>query len=136
VVNAVRTKRRGFTFVEVIVAAAMLAVLLSLAGQMLVQARRHSRIAEQRGLALRTVENALEELTAKPWDEINDAALAQLAVPASLARRWPQAAFTGAVAESDQPVASKRLTLQLQLAPSQPALSAKLTTWIYRTPAN
>ena len=128
--------RRGFTFIEVIAAAAMLAVLFTLAGQMLVQARRHSRVAEQRALALRTVENGLEELTARPWDEINDGAIAKLALSQPLARQWPQAKFSGSVEELADPAPAKRLSLQLALTPNQPALSAKLTTWIYRTPQN
>lgn len=128
--------RRGFTFIEVIAAAAMLAVLFTLAGQMLVQARRHSRVAEQRALALRIVENELEAMTARPWDEINDGAIAKLALSQPLARQWPQAKFSGLVEELTDPTPAKRLSLQLALTPNQPALSAKLTTWVYRAPQN
>jgi prepilin-type N-terminal cleavage/methylation domain-containing protein len=128
--------RRGFTFVEVIAAAAMLAILLALAGQILVQARRNSRIAEHRALALRTVENGLEELTARPWNEIDDDAVTQLALPQPLARRWPQAKFSGSVEELADPAPSKRLSLRLDLTSNQPALAAKLTTWIFRATPN
>ena len=128
--------RRGFTFIEVIAAAAMVAVLFTLAGQMLVQARRHSRVAEQRALALRIVENGLEAMTARPWNEINDDAIATLALSQPLASQWPQAKFSGLVEELTDPAPAKRLSLQLALTPNQPALSAKLTTWIYRAPQN
>jgi prepilin-type N-terminal cleavage/methylation domain-containing protein len=128
--------RHGFTFIEVIAAAAMLAALFALASQMLVQAQRHSRVVEQRALALRTVENGLEELTARPWDEINNGAITRLALPQPLARQWPQARFSGSVEELADPAPTKRLSLQLALTPNQPALSAKLTTWIYRAPQN
>ena len=126
--------RPGFTLVEVIAAAAMLAVLLVLAGQMLAQARRNSRIAEQRALALRTVENGLEELTARPWNEVTDEAISQLVLPPRLTRRWPQATLSGSVEELSDPAPAKRLSLQVQLTPTQPVLAAKLTTWIYRAP--
>ena len=126
--------RPGFTLVEVIAAAAMLAVLLVLAGQMLAQARRNSRIAEQRALALRTVENGLEELTARPWNEVTDEAISQLVLPPRLTRRWPQATLSGSVEEFSDPAPAKRLSLQVQLTPTQPVLAAKLTTWIYRAP--
>lgn len=135
-VNACRRYRRpGFTFAEVLIAVALLAVLLSLAGQMLFQARRNSRIAEQRAYALRMVENSLEELTAQPWDQVHDDALAQLKLPESLLRRWPDAKISGDVEEQNEPVPAKRISVQLQLTPNQPALAAKLTTWIFRAPA-
>lgn len=133
--NARRNNRRpGFTFAEVLVAVALLAVLLSLAGQMLVQARRNSRIAELRALALRTVENCLEEFTAQSWDRVNDDAIAKLTLPESLSRRWPNAKLSGEVEDQTEPAQAKRISLQLQLTPNQPALAAKLTTWIFRAP--
>ena len=129
-----RSRRPGFTFAEVLIAVALLAVLLSLAGQMLLQARRNSRIAEQRALALRTVENCLEELTAQPWDQVNDDAIAKLQLSESLSRRWPNAKVSGVVEEQSEPTQAKRVSLQLKLTPNQPALAAKLTTWIFRAP--
>lgn len=129
-----RSRRSGFTFAEVLIAVAMLAVLLSLAGQMLFQARRNSRIAEQRALALRTVENCLEKLTAQPWEQVSDETIAQLKLPASLISRWPDAKLSGDVKEQAEPASAKRVSLQLQLTPNQPALAAKLTTWIFRAP--
>jgi prepilin-type N-terminal cleavage/methylation domain-containing protein len=125
------SRRRGFTFVEVLIAAAMLAVLLGFAGQLLVQARRNARMVDQRALALRTVENALEELSARPWREIDEASIKQFPLPSSLVRRWPQAKFTGAVVEEREPERGKRLSVELRLSPNQPALAAKLTAWVY-----
>ena len=127
-------RSRGFTFVEVVVAAAMLAVLLGLGGRMLVQARVNARMVEHRELALRTVGNALEELAAGRWDAIDEGAIDELSLPESLSRRWPEARLTGSVEEVGEPVEAKRLSLTLRLTPRQPALAATLTTWVYRAP--
>ena len=63
--------RPAFTFIEVAVSAAMVAVLLVLIGQLLVLLKRHSQAAERHAIAMQTVENSLEEFTALPWNEID-----------------------------------------------------------------
>lgn len=124
----------GFTLLEVVLAATMLAVLFSIAGQLIVQLKRQTRLAEQHALALRTVENSMEELTALPWDEVDDDSIAALTLPAAVRDRWPEAALTGSVVASSDPVEAKRISLRLSLAPEARARSASLTTWIYRRP--
>jgi type II secretory pathway pseudopilin PulG len=125
----------GFTFLEIVAAAGLLAVLLSTASQLASQARRHARLTEHRAAALAIAENAMEQLTARPWEGITDATIAAWTLPAEALRDWPEARITGAVTEDAGPLQSKRVTLRVELAPQSPATSAALTTWIYRAPS-
>ena len=127
-------RRAAFSLLEVILAAAMLAVLFSIAGQMIVNMKRQTRLAERHSLALRTIENSMEELTATPWDKIDDAAIAALPLPEAVRRRWPDATLTGSVTPSSDPVEAKRISLSLSLSPEARSRPATLTTWIYRRP--
>jgi prepilin-type N-terminal cleavage/methylation domain-containing protein len=127
-------RRAGFSLLEVILAAAMLAVLFSIAGQMIVNMKRQTRLAERHSLARRTIENSMEELTATPWENIDDAAIAALPLPAAVRQRWPDAALMGSVTPSSDPVEAKRISLSLSLSPEARTRPASLTTWIYRIP--
>lgn len=128
--------RSGFTVLEVVFSTAMLAVLVSLIGQTVVLMNRQTQLAEHHALALQTVENLMEELTALSWDQINEEAVADLTMPASMRGRWPKAALSGRITTTLEPVEAKQLSLRLSLAPDSPTRSAALTTWIYRDPAN
>ena len=124
----------GFTFLEVLLAAAMLAVLFSVVGQLIVNMKRQTRLVEHQALALITIENSMENLTALPWDEIDDATIATLPLPAGVLDRWPDAKLTGSVTSSSDPVEAKRIALSLSLSPESRTRPTSLTTWIYRRP--
>jgi prepilin-type N-terminal cleavage/methylation domain-containing protein len=125
-------RRRGFTMIEMVVGVAMMAVLLTLLGQMLVSMRQNTRRAEERTLVLRSVENALEEITAAPWAAINEQAVAALRLPEEVRRRWPQAELTGQVTASTDPVEAKQVTLKLSLGPESRIRPVSLTTWVFK----
>lgn len=124
--------RRGFTMIEVAAGTAMLAVLLTLIGQMLVAMRQNSRRAEDRALVLQAVDNALEELVAAPWEEIDEASVVRLRLPDEVRRRWATAKLSGKVTALTDPVESKQLTLSLSLGSDSPMTPVSLTTWVYR----
>src|SRR5262249_21620480 len=131
-----RARRRcGFTLVEVAVCASMLVMLFTMVGEMIVQMRRHARANEEQAALLRTVENALEELTARPWGEIDEAAIAAIKLSDEAERRWPVARLTGQVRNSNDPAPAKRVTLSLSTGSASMASSLKLTTWVFQTPA-
>jgi len=127
-------RRRGFTFLEVVVATAMLAVLLATAGQLVVLVNRHARTAEHQATALRTAENCLEEITNRPWDEINEDSVAAIGLPANIRQSWPKAALTGTVKTSSEPLEAKQVSIRLTLNPDARAPQVKLTAWVYRVP--
>lgn len=112
----------------------MIVVLLATLGQLVVLVKRHVRSSDDHALALRTVENCLEAVAHRPWDEIIDGPDAAPDLPAAVTELWPQAALTLAVAPSSDPVESKRVSLELRLSPEARAPGASLTTWLYRAP--
>jgi hypothetical protein len=130
-----RANCSAFTFIEVAVSAAMVAVLLALIGQLLVLLKRHSQAAERHAVAMQTVENSLEEFTALPWNEIDAAHLAELKLPESILKRWPNAKLSGEVTASTDPTPAKRIVLKLTLNPELSAPTARLATWVFQTPS-
>lgn len=139
VVNSTLPRRRptrtAFTFIEVAVSVAMVAVLLALIGQFLVLVKRHSQATERHAIAMQTVENSLEEFTALPWNEIDAAHLAELKLPESITKRWPNAKLSGEVTASTDPTPAKRIMLTLTLNPELHAPPARLATWVFQTPS-
>ena len=129
------TSRPAFTFIEVAISAAMVAVLLLLVSQLLVMLKRHSQAAERHLLAMQTVENSLEEFTARPWNEIETARIAELKLPESIVKRWPNAKLSGEVAGSTESTPAKRIVLKLTLTPDLQTPTARLATWVFRTPS-
>ena len=130
-----RLTRPAFTFIEVAVSVAMVAVLLALIGQLLVLVKRHSQATERHAIAMQTVENSLEEFTALPWNEIDAAHLAELKLPESITKRWPNAKLSGEITASTDPTPAKRITLRLTLNPELNAPPARLATWVFQTPS-
>ena len=83
-------------------------------------------------LALRTLENLLEEVTQAEWDDI-DERIAALKLPAGLLRSWPDARLSGDVREQNEPVPGKRITLSLQPRIAVRERVLTITTWIFRS---
>lgn len=127
-----RTKHCGFTIVEVAAGTAMLAVLLTLVGQMLVATRHSARVADQSARWLQVVDNALEEFVAAPWAEIDQESVAKLKLSDDVRRRWPLARLSGTVTASTEPLEAKQVTLRLSLGSDSPDRPVSLTTWVYR----
>ena len=124
----------GFTFVEVVIATAMLSVLLATVGQLVVLVKRNARAAEHHAIALQTLENCLEEITNMPWDEIDDTSISSMQLSDEVRRRWPQAKLAGKVTSSSEPAEAKKVSLRLSPNPDVRAPSVALTTWVYRAP--
>jgi type II secretory pathway pseudopilin PulG len=128
--------RRGITLLEVIVGAAMLVAVLAVSAQAIVQVSRHQKRTDQRLAAMDALENALEELSSKPWEQINDAAVSSLAIPAEIEQRWPGMKIEGSVSVVSEPVEAKRITLSIHSGPSTAGRGESLTTWVYRKPGS
>lgn len=122
----------AFTIVEVAAGAAMLAVLLTLTGQLLVAMRDSARRTEDGALLLQSVDNALEEFVAAPWAEIDESSAATVRLSDEVRRRWPHAQLTAKVTPSMEPVQAKQVTLRLSLGKGSALKPVSLTTWVYR----
>jgi prepilin-type N-terminal cleavage/methylation domain-containing protein len=125
---------RGFTLLEIAVCAAMLAVLLSILAASYLAAQRHARRLDDRAVAMRTLENLMETVTAGAWASIDDARIGALDLPEAVRNRWPDAKLAGRVIATDDPESAKQVTLTLTRDGAPPMRPLTLTTWIYQAP--
>jgi type II secretory pathway pseudopilin PulG len=127
-----RTYHGGMTLLEVIVGTALLATILSVTAQSIVQLKRHRRSMDKRAVAVSILENSLEAVTAQSWERIDDQAVAAIQLPASVVQRWPSAKIMGAVSIVSKPVTGKRVTLTVTLDAASAERPLSLTTWVFR----
>jgi prepilin-type N-terminal cleavage/methylation domain-containing protein len=105
-------RRRGMTLIELVVAAALLATVLVVCLQLLAATALQRRAANQRQLALQEVENTIERLTAKPWNELTPQTTVQL--PAAVRSRLPGAELKVEVATAPAEPSAKRIAVSLR----------------------
>ena len=131
--SSLAARRGGFTFVEILTAVTMLVVLLGLMGQIMAQSKRQAAASERKARTLVQLENTMELAAALPWDKIDDDLLSEPPFEDELKRHAPAGELTCKVVESNDPVASKRITLTLTTG-SDGTRPTKLTSWVYRQP--
>lgn len=126
-------QHRGLTIIEVTAAAAMLAVLLACSVQVMRALANQQRAAARRVMALQTVQAITEELANTPWDQLTPEAAGKLTIPEAAKLHLPGAALSATVAADDEPIESKRLSVELrwQTPNGQPSAPLRLTTWVY-----
>lgn len=125
-------RRQGFTITETAIAAVVLGVLLGLLGQSTALLRLEVLAADRRAEELAAAQNLLEELTQKPWDEIDDDSAQSLRLSPQLRQNWPRARVDATVVDVAAPVAAKRITVVVTLEPQQRQKPGRLTTWVYQ----
>jgi len=128
--------RRGSMLVEVTVSAALLATLLAIIGQVMVQLHKQNRITDRYLHAQQTLENLMEDATRNDWTSLNSETISQLKLSETAEQKLPQAVLNGNVFEQTDPVLAKRVTLQLswQNASGSTRPPLVLTTWVYKQP--
>jgi prepilin-type N-terminal cleavage/methylation domain-containing protein len=127
------TRRSAFSLLEVIVAAAILAVILTVAARMLNALGNQQQASQRRALALQTVQALAEQLGNLPWDELTPEAANRTNVPAVSQTHLPGAKLSIAVHEEQEPLSAKRVTVALTWnGPNgQPSGPVRLTTWVF-----
>jgi prepilin-type N-terminal cleavage/methylation domain-containing protein len=127
------SQRPGVTLIEVIAAVSMLAVLLGSSVQILRALSTQQLAATRRAMALQAVQAITEEFANVPWTELTPAAADKLSVPAVAKLYLPGAALSAAVTNANQPIESKRLSVELRWnSPNgKPAAPLRVTTWVY-----
>jgi len=125
--------RRGVTMIEIAAAVAMLAVLLASSVQVMRALAKEQLAAARRVMALQTVQAVTEELANLPWDQLSPEAAGKLTIPDVVNFYLPGAALAATVAEAEEPVKSKRLSVELRwrMPNGQPTAPLRLTTWVY-----
>lgn len=128
--------RRGSMLVEVTVSAALLATLLIIINQVIVQLHRQTKLVDRHLLAQQTLENSLEDAIRIPWSALTSDSLAKLELPEFAREKLTQAVLSGEVSEEEDPVLAKRVTLRLSWRGATGSLRRPLvlTTWVYKQP--
>jgi prepilin-type N-terminal cleavage/methylation domain-containing protein len=105
-------RRPGMTLLELVAAAAVLGTVLVVCLQLLAVTTQQRRLADQRRLALAEVENAMERLTVRPWNELNQQTTVQLSHSAR--SRLPAAELKVEVTPSAADPHAKRIAVTLR----------------------
>lgn len=128
---------RGFTVLEVCIAAAMLAVVAAGIMKATVAVERGRRAAARFDYASRELDNAMERYLHQPWDVITQQTADDLQPPKELLEQLPEARLETLVIEEDaatDALATKRVTMLLrwrnQASGDTPPLA--LTAWTFR----
>ncbi|MHB1561779.1 MAG: hypothetical protein ACYC61_30385, partial [Isosphaeraceae bacterium] len=123
--------------IELIIAAGLLAVILSLTVKVLGQVGQQRRAAERRQRALVEASNAMERITARPYDEITPRSAAAVKLSPDAAAAVPGAELN--VDVRDEPasgVSSRRVAVRLRWKDSAGQWEAPvhLVTWVEPSP--
>jgi hypothetical protein len=128
--------RGGLTLLEVTVASAILMVILSASIEMLRAVAGQQRAAERHAIAMQAVQAISEQIGNIPWEQLTTEAAAKVAMPAPLERHLPAAKLLVVVEDQAEPVAAKRIRVELtRSGPGDtPAAPVRLTSWVYPEP--
>ncbi len=134
----VRSPHRGSLLVELVIAAGLLAVILSLTVKVLGQVGQQRRAAERRQRALVEASNAMERITARPYDEITSQNAGAVKLSPDATATLPGAELNVDVRdESVSGVSSRRVAVRLRWRGSAGEWEApvRLVTWIEPSPS-
>jgi hypothetical protein len=125
--------RSAISLLEITVSAAMLAVLMIVAAQMLDALRSQQRGVQRRALALQTVQALAEQVGNMRWDKLTVEAAEEIIIPTVALAHLPGAKLSIAVDEEREPIPAKRVRFELMWndASGQSSGPAQLTTWVY-----
>jgi prepilin-type N-terminal cleavage/methylation domain-containing protein len=126
-------RRRAFTLFEVIIAAAILAALLTASVQMLRAVSIHQRATEHRAAALQAVQAISDEIANIPWDQLTAESAKKVVVPKPLEGYLPGGKLSVSLDEETAPTSSKRLYVDLTWngPDGQPVAPVRLTSWVF-----
>ncbi len=125
---------RGFTLMEVTVAAMAMAIVTVGILQATLALERAHQASQRVDYASRELDNMMERFIHQPWEAITPAAAKELAPAAELIERLPAAQLETAVFQESEPFDAKRVTMQLRWH-AQRGRSGKplvLTAWVLR----
>ena len=125
--------RRAFTLLEVIIAAAMLAVLLTASVQMLRALSIHQRASERRAVALEAVQAVADQVANFPWEQLTAESAKKVTIPKQLAGYLPGAKLSVSLDKEPTPTESRRIHIDLTWngADGQAVAPVRLTSWAF-----
>jgi hypothetical protein len=121
------------TLLEIAIAAALMAALMTVCVQMIRAVGGQQRAVARHNLASRTVQSLAELLGNTPWVALTAESAARIEIPPDVAAHLPNSQVSVTVVDEQEPTAAKRVTILLRwIGPSgQPARPVQLTTWIF-----
>jgi prepilin-type N-terminal cleavage/methylation domain-containing protein len=130
--------RRAFTLFEVIIAAAILAALLTASVQMLRALSIHQRATEHRAAALQAAQAVSDEVANIPWDQLTVESAKKVTIPKPLDGYLPGAKLSVSLDEEAAPAPSKRLHVDLTWngPDGQAVAPVRLTSWVFPDRSN
>ena len=130
-----RQRRRGVSFVETLVAMALLAVGMTVFLQYTVQLARHRRAADAYHAALREADNLMERLGRLSWEALTAEAAGEEAARSE--DRLAGAAVTVDIAEVTGPPPARQLTVRITVdAPGAAPRTVRLDGWRFLVEGN
>lgn len=130
--------RRGFTLLEVTIAALALAILTVTIMQAMLAIERAREATERTDYASRELDNLMERFIHQPWETITAAAAAKMEPPQQLADNLPAAELETLVALETEPIDAKRITMKLRWRAQAGRMREPLvlTAWVFPTPGD
>jgi hypothetical protein len=128
--------RRGSLLAEVAMSGAMLMIAMALTVKVLGWVGLERKVWDRRQWAAQEAANLMEEVTSRPFEEVNAESTKKLALSPEARRLLPDAELKLEIGENDQAggAGSKRVALQLRWHNRSGEWDApvRLVSWIYR----
>jgi Tfp pilus assembly protein PilE len=126
----------GFVIVELIAAAAIVAVLLSVTLELFRVSMTQQRLAAHRQAALQEAANLMERLASQPWDDLTTEGVKGLRLSDETSRAVPDATLAIEIGQPQGEPAAKQITVNINLneLPGVPARPMQLVAWKHRQP--
>jgi prepilin-type N-terminal cleavage/methylation domain-containing protein len=130
---APRRRREGFTLVEIMAAAVMLAVAMSLMLELVGWVARERRASERRQRAVQEAANVMERLTARAWDDLDEEGVAGLELSPPSRKALPGGELKVAVAAAEG-TGLKRVEVSVRWRnrSGEPEAPVRLVSWVSR----
>ena len=131
--SVTRRTTRGFTVLEVTLALTVLLAAMVLLSQFLIAAKLQRRVGDHRRLALEELSNRMERVRAAKWEGVNALAIEKQSVAPQVLEALPAAELTARVTDEPDPVAAKRIRLEISWEQGEGRISPLgLTGWRFR----
>ena len=124
--------RGGFSLIEQIVAAALLAAVMVTLIPLLVLVGQECRTTEQRQAAMMEVENLMDRLTAQSWDELTDESVERVELSDHLRQRLKDPSLVIKVQAVDDNAKRIRIEMTWKHRSGQFHSPVRLSAWTYR----
>ena len=127
-------RRRGFGLIEMAISGMMIAAAMAVTIQVVGWVAAERRAVARRERAVVEVANLMERVAGRPFDEITPESLAALRLPDAARAALPGAEIKANLDARNEPIARKRITLELRWADRAGRAEApvRLVAWSHR----